>query len=80
MELGWPEILLILVIVLIVFGVGKLPQVGGAIGKGIREFRKAQHGGYDNEEPVSKQSINQVKQGELPPKTFSERTSNSSST
>ena len=38
------EIGLILVIILIVFGVGKLPQVGGAIGKGIRAFRKAQSG------------------------------------
>ncbi len=35
------EIGLILVVILIVFGVGKLPQVGGAMGKGLREFRKA---------------------------------------
>ena len=41
---GWMEIALILVIILIVFGVGKLPQVGGALGKGIREFRKAKSG------------------------------------
>ena len=34
-------LVLILAIVLIVFGPGKLPEVGGAIGKGIREFRKA---------------------------------------
>lgn len=34
-----PEWLVILVIVVIVFGVGKLPEVGGAIGKGIREFK-----------------------------------------
>ena len=53
MRLGWPEIILILVIVLIVFGVGKLPQVGGAIGKGIREFRKAQRGDYDEEKEES---------------------------
>lgn len=39
---GWPEIVLILVIVVIIFGVGKLPQVGGAIGKAIRQFRSAQ--------------------------------------
>ncbi len=38
------EIGLVLVIILIVFGVGKLPQVGGAIGRGIHEFRKASHG------------------------------------
>ena len=34
------EAIIIVVVVLIVFGVGKLPQVGGALGKGIREFRK----------------------------------------
>ena len=37
---GW-EWVILLVIVLIVFGVGKLPQIGGAIGKSIREFREA---------------------------------------
>jgi sec-independent protein translocase protein TatA len=49
MRLGWPEALIILAIVLIVFGVGRLPQVGSAIGKGIRSFRKAQ-AGEDEEE------------------------------
>ncbi len=34
-------ILLVLAIVLIIYGPGKLPEVGGAIGRGIREFRKA---------------------------------------
>lgn len=47
---GWPEIVLILVVVLIVFGVGKLPQVGGALGKGIRAFRKGQAGEILGEE------------------------------
>ena len=39
--IGWPELILILVVVLVIFGPGKLPDVGNAIGKGIREFRKA---------------------------------------
>jgi sec-independent protein translocase protein TatA len=43
-RMGPWEIGLILLIVLIIFGVGKLPQIGGAIGKGIRQFRKAQQG------------------------------------
>lgn len=46
---GPVEIGLVLLIILIVFGVGKLPQVGGAIGKGIREFRKASHGNSDED-------------------------------
>jgi sec-independent protein translocase protein TatA len=44
MRLGPVEIGLILVIVLIVFGIGKLPQVGGALGKGLHEFRQASKG------------------------------------
>ncbi|HYL41109.1 MAG TPA: twin-arginine translocase TatA/TatE family subunit [Candidatus Binatus sp.] len=35
------HLILILVIALIVFGPGKLPEIGNAIGKGIREFREA---------------------------------------
>lgn len=52
-RLGPLEIGLILVIVLIVFGVGKLPQIGGAIGKAMREFRKAR-AGDENEETSTK--------------------------
>lgn len=39
---GVPEIILILAIILIFFGVGKLPQVGEAMGKAIHSFRKGQ--------------------------------------
>jgi|TARA_B100000315_G_scaffold6705_1_gene6773 sec-independent protein translocase protein TatA len=46
------EIGLILVIVLIVFGAGKLPQVGEAFGKGIRAFKKGTKG--DDEEEATK--------------------------
>jgi sec-independent protein translocase protein TatA len=49
-RIGPWEIGIILVIILIVFGVGKLPQVGGAIGKGLRAFRKGQRGEEDEEE------------------------------
>ena len=44
MRFGPWEIGLILVIVLIVFGVGKLPQIGSAIGKSVKEFRRAGNG------------------------------------
>ena len=40
---GW-EFLIIVVVMLIVFGVGKLPQTLGSLGKGIRSFRKAAAG------------------------------------
>ncbi len=53
---GAPEAAVILVVILIVFGVGKLPQVGGALGKGIREFRKGKTGQLDesNDDEPSK--------------------------
>ncbi|MCC6936418.1 MAG: twin-arginine translocase TatA/TatE family subunit [Thermomicrobiales bacterium] len=38
-SLGWQELVIILVIVVIIFGVGKLPEIGGALGKGIKEFK-----------------------------------------
>ena len=39
--LGAPELIVILVVALVVFGPGRLPEIGGALGKGIRDFRKA---------------------------------------
>lgn len=38
---GMPELIVILVIVLVVFGAGRLPEIGGALGKSIRNFKKA---------------------------------------
>ena len=49
-HLGPLEIGLIVLLVLILFGVGKLPQVGNALGKGIREFRKGKEGEYEEKE------------------------------
>jgi sec-independent protein translocase protein TatA len=42
--IGVPELLIILVIVVIIFGVGKLPEIGSALGKGIRNFKKSVNG------------------------------------
>ena len=47
--LGVPELLIIAFIVVLVFGVGRLPEVGGALGKGIREFRKSAN---DDDKPI----------------------------
>lgn len=40
-HIGLPELLIVLVIVVLIFGVGKLSDLGGALGKSIREFRDA---------------------------------------
>ena len=48
------EIILILAIVLIIFGAGKLPQVFRSAGQGIREFRKASSGEFDEDKKTKK--------------------------
>jgi TatA/E family protein of Tat protein translocase len=40
-NVGFPEMMLIMLLALIIFGPGKLPEIGGAIGKAMREFRRA---------------------------------------
>ncbi|NOX25667.1 MAG: twin-arginine translocase TatA/TatE family subunit [Deltaproteobacteria bacterium] len=46
--LGMPELLVILVIVVIIFGAGKLPEIGSGIGRGIKNFKDA---GKKSDEP-----------------------------
>jgi sec-independent protein translocase protein TatA len=41
---GMPELIVVLVIVLVVFGAGKLPEIGGALGKSIRNFKRSSDG------------------------------------
>lgn len=48
--LGWGELLIILIIVIAVFGVGRLAGLGGALGGSIREFKKA----VQEDEPAAK--------------------------
>lgn len=57
--IGVPELVLILIIGLIVFGPGKLPEMGRTLGKGIREFRKASN--------ALSQAINAPEQPVQPP-------------
>ena len=56
---GW-EWIIILVIVILIFGVGKLADVGGALGKSIREFREAATNPKDDE-AGSDESVNESK-------------------
>ncbi len=41
LDVGVPELIMILVVALIVFGPGKLPEIGAALGKAVGEFRRA---------------------------------------
>lgn len=53
-HLGLPEMLIILVIIVVVFGVGRLADVGKAMGDGIREFKKAQYDSLDDTKSAKK--------------------------
>ncbi len=55
-SIGMGELLIILVIVLVVFGAGKLAQVGDALGKGIANFRKASKEGLEENSPSSQKA------------------------
>lgn len=56
---GW-EWIIILVIVILIFGVGKLADVGGALGKSIREFRESASGPKEDE-TAGDESVNESK-------------------
>jgi sec-independent protein translocase protein TatA len=62
-HIGLPELLIVLVIVVLIFGVGKMSDLGGALGKSIREFREAT-ASKDNEaeKPEKKETKKETKQ------------------
>jgi sec-independent protein translocase protein TatA len=59
--IGVPELIVILVIVLIIFGAGKLPEIGGAIGKGIKNFKKSVRESDEDEKAPDSKKIDEKK-------------------
>ncbi len=53
--LGAPELFLILIVVLLLFGVGRVSKVGGELGSAIREFRKGLQGNEEEKKPQNTQ-------------------------
>lgn len=77
---GWMELLLVLVIVLIIFGAGKIPQLGEGLGKAIKGFKKSvnepdtldvtastQEGAPSGQSPAGQQQVGQGQAQEPPP-------------
>tara|TARA_Y100001001_G_scaffold154462_1_gene169219 strand:+ start:630 stop:809 length:180 start_codon:yes stop_codon:yes gene_type:complete len=57
------ELIIVLVVVLIIFGVGRLPEIGGAMGKAIKEFRNTQKNQPESDiNPVDKDAKDDIKQ------------------
>ena len=53
MGIGFPELMIILVIIMIIFGAGKLPEIGSAFGNSIRNFKKSMKEAEEETEEIS---------------------------
>ena len=51
-EIGWPQLLIVLVIVLVIFGAKRLPEVARGLGTGVREFKDSVTGKNEPDEPT----------------------------
>jgi sec-independent protein translocase protein TatA len=60
-NIGPLEIVLVLIIVLVIFGPRRLPEMGRSLGKGIREFKDSVTGGNDEDEPREIERVNAEK-------------------
>lgn len=54
-NIGWQEILLVLLIILLLFGARKIPDLARSLGKGIKEFRNALQGGVESKDEDEKE-------------------------
>lgn len=50
-NIGWPELILILFVCLLLFGAGRLPEIARQLGKAIQEFKKSLKTGGDGDKP-----------------------------
>jgi sec-independent protein translocase protein TatA len=53
----WPELIVLLLVALVIFGPKRLPEIGASLGKGIKEFRKSTSGHEDETEPSNPAQI-----------------------
>lgn len=56
-QVGWPQLLIVLVIVLLVFGAKRLPEVGRSLGSGMREFKDGVKGLADDDTPETQAKL-----------------------
>jgi sec-independent protein translocase protein TatA len=51
-SIGWPQLLIVLAIVLVIFGAKRLPEIGKSLGSGMREFKDSITGKGGDDEPA----------------------------
>jgi sec-independent protein translocase protein TatA len=62
--IGWPELLIVLLVVLLIFGVGRIARVGGELGKGVSAFRE---GLKDGQPPAANDTSKDAQQDDDKP-------------
>ena len=76
MGIGFPELMIILVIIMIIFGAGKLPEIGSAFGRSIKNFKKSMKEAEAEDVPIedgSSQEATATEQVEAAPKTEAQK-------
>ena len=63
MGIGFPELMIILVIIMIIFGAGKLPEIGSAFGRSIKNFKTSMKEAEEEEVPVGDQPAAAIEEG-----------------
>lgn len=67
MGIGFPELMIILVIIMIIFGAGKLPEIGSAFGRSIKNFKTSMKEAEEAEQVAEGQEQAQVAEGQAQP-------------
>ncbi len=75
MGIGFPELMIILVIIMIIFGAGKLPEIGSAFGRSIKNFKTSMKDAEQEELPAGDQPQEGIEEAEEEPKAVPESTS-----
>ena len=63
MGIGFPELMIILVIIMIIFGAGKLPEIGSAFGRSIKNFKTSMKEAEAEEGPSTEETPDEVQEG-----------------
>ncbi|MDA0691864.1 MAG: twin-arginine translocase TatA/TatE family subunit [Nitrospinae bacterium] len=63
MGIGFPELMIILVIIMIIFGAGKLPEIGSAFGRSIKNFKTSMKEAEEEDAPVGDQPAAAIEEG-----------------
>lgn len=59
-QLGWPEVIIILVVLILIFGVGRITKIGSELGSGIKAFKEGLSGKKDEESVLDKNHDDQT--------------------